>query len=340
MQYDSTVTESRTWIDGPDMSYPEVEANKILIFEKSMFTQTVAKYGLGVLADSLPTSRRFSAVRSLVELRETPMLLRNSLEALIQSSTLLGLKGQGKQYLNVVFGWAPLYQDILDILALPEVISKEINRLIDRRGQPTVFRAKRQGLGTVDTSINPHWDQFGNETWVDGSWTSSRKWSLKSAVTYTLRFPQIDVPRLREDLLSVKWGKDPRPQDVYNLVPWTWLVDWFSGLGQYVDLMNTLASDKSLFNYGYLTYTSEGQLSVSTRVRTSNGDSVTIIGPNSSSSTSYLKYFPVEGRFPYKYQRRVDISTLAGVKAISRPATLSVGQSAIIGALLTKFTSN
>jgi hypothetical protein len=223
------------------------------------------------------------------------------------------------------------------LLSLPEVITNEVNRLIDRRGKATTFRSQRFGTGDVGASLTFGGDLMPGETFISADIQSYREWQLRTAVTYTLKFPKVDIPLLREDLLDLKWGSDPNPTDVYNLVPWTWLVDWFSGLGQYIDLINTLANDRSLFNYGYLTYLSKGSITRRSLLRLNSTCGVTFIAPNSSWTDHSSSNYNQDVQVSYKYQRRVDISTLDDVKCISRPTTLSSGQLAIIGALLSKW---
>lgn len=320
--------------------YQTAEIDKLLTFERSMCNTTIVKHALGVLADSLPTSRAFNLSRSIAELKDLPMLYRNTLLLYKNDPSLRTAKGLGNQFLNYKFGWDLLVKDILDMLALPEKLTKEVNRLIDRNGMPTTFRAKRTGVDSVGASPVLSAYLLGEEILKSTGNYSSRKWQLRSAVTYTLKFPNVDVPILRQDLLDLKWGTDPTPADIYNLVPWTWLVDWFTGLGQYVDLMNQLANDNHLFNYGYLTYVSEGEYTNQWNIQRDSRRTYTTIDPASSSleDTSIVSTWGAS--LSYKYQKRTDISTLSGVRAISRPSTLKAGQLAIIGALLAKFASS
>lgn len=338
------------WFDQHDRYYSKLlspwayfntsEFDKILAYERSSFTTVVDNYGLGVLADSLPTAKAFTLTRSIAELKDLPMLYKNTLELYKLNPSLRTSKGLGGQYLNFQFGWKPLVKDILTMLEIPAQITKEVNRLIDRRGVPTTFRAKKKMLDMGIQTLAGNSETLQNETFVSNGQISSRKWELRSAITYTLRFPSVDVPVLRSDLINQKWGLDPDPADVYNLVPWSWLVDWFSGLGQYVDLMNALAHDQSLFNYGYLTYVSEGEATGQAVWSRNNTRSVTHIDPSQVWSQNSTTKFSADLSVSYKYQKRIDISTLDGVKVLSRPSTLGAGQLAILGALLTKFASS
>jgi len=69
--------------------------------------------------------------------------------------------------------------------------------------------------------------------------------------------PTVDAPKLRDELVLEKFGLwPPRPSDIYNLIPWSWLVDWFADLGGYLSLVEEIQMDKQLINWGMLTYKS------------------------------------------------------------------------------------
>jgi len=133
------------------------------------------------------------------------------------------------------------------------------------------------------------------------------------------------------------FGVNPSIEDIYNLIPWTWLVDWYSDLGNYISLMDEINLDQSLFNYGFLTYVSKGKLTSLLQTKVTNTHAVTFPpGPtNTSTRIEDLRYTALA---TWKYQKRIDISGLSGVKTISKPSSLGASQLAILGALLTKFT--
>lgn len=339
-QHSETNYDRRTNGIGPGFYADTTRFTTLLAEERSLFTQMVNKHAFGMVRESVPSNRKYSLARNVAELKDLPLLLKRSVEVAKDVSTLLELRGQGNQYLNYKFGWEATVRAVTDMLKVPETIAKQVNYLIERNGLSTNFVSTRRGTepyGGVGPVI--FFDTYAGEFDVrpDGG-QHRREWQMRTVVNYTLRFPKIDVPLLRQDLLDTKWGAYPKPQDVYALVPWTWLVDWFGGLGEYVDLLNTLAGDPSLVNYGYMTYKSKVIFPVQrswkkTNTRSTNIDGVTV-------NSSFDKTDCYTGEVGYRYQRRVDISTIGGVKALSKPTSLSGGQLAILGALLTKFASN
>jgi hypothetical protein len=340
LQRTDTIYDRSTHSFGPALRIEPSSYTAFLGNERTRFTQLGQKYALGMVRESVPTARKFALFRNVAELKDLPLLLRRSVELAKDISTLLELKGQGNQYLNFKFGWEATVRAVVDMLAIPEKIANQVNYLIDRNGLSTTFVATRSGQEEW-TGTDPFlaMEQYAGEhaqTWGYGA--KIRTWKLRSVINYGVRFPKVDVPQLRQDLLDVKWGANPRPVDVFNLVPWTWLVDWFGGLGEYLDVMDTLRGDRSLFNYGYLTYKAEVKLPFVHTWKRTAGVGYNVDGTWSGST--YEKDFTWQCNIGYRYHRRIDISTLSGMKAVSRPGTLSGGQLAIIGALLTKFASN
>lgn len=323
---------------GPAFRVSQIDVDAMLTAERASFVTARNKYAFGMIRDAVPTNRKISVARNVGELRDLPMMLRKSVEFFRNPLDLLEkvnpLKEQGSQYLNVKFGWEATFRAVVDMLKAPEQIAKEVNYLIERNGFATTFRSKRKWIDSVPSIPVVFYDFYPRETYVGGGNPTRRECELRLAMNYTLKFPKIDIPRLREELLSQKWGLRPNPSDVYNLVPWTWLADWFGGLGDYIDVMNTLMDDPNLFNYGYLTYRSDARIDY--LVRTQLHDTLTCLTepPVVFVDRSKDRIAIHCSELGYKYQRRIDISSIAGVKSLSSPSTLGADQYAILGALL------
>jgi len=81
----------------------------------------------------------------------------------------------------------------------------------------------------------------------------------------------------RYALLAQRLGLDPSPEDLWELAPWSWAVDWFSNAGDVISNVNSFQIDGTVLAYGYMmehtiisdTYTLTGVTDV-------NGDPVAI----------------------------------------------------------------
>jgi hypothetical protein len=128
--------------------------------------------------------------------------------------------------------------------------------------------------------------------------------------------------------------------DVYNIIPWSWLVDYFVDLGSYIQMMDAINSDRQLINYGFATFVSTESLtnefvlkSTSSYIKTNTvGDTVKEVYMDTK--------YPCKKVYQRKYQLRADISYLDGVKTFGNNwvGNLNSFQTSILGALLAKYT--
>lgn len=240
----------------------------------------------------------------------------------------------GSAFLTFKFGWESMLRGVEQFLPSPHRTARQINYLISRIGRDTSFRTKRTWT-EPETSL-PEFTAalLRNEAAYDGSTVKRsgvRNVELRCQANFNIRFPEVDIPRLRRQLYLRKLGAYPSASDVYNLIPWTWMADWFTGGGDYVSLMDSIANDTSLINYGFMTYREESDITASVRGRFTTNVSRTING----ASNSYQRYqiLEHEGRFKWIYHLRRSIPSLTNVRSYW-DSNLNPNQTAIIGALI------
>jgi uncharacterized protein YlbG (UPF0298 family) len=316
--------------------------------------------GLGMLKNITPQSRDYSLFRNIIELRDVPrtiLQLRTTLQnlrsqELVLDLSKLSLKFKKKifslttalddipsEYLAYHFGWKQTYSDTLGLLRSPGRIAKKINLLIERNGKPTTYRTKRNFV-LSDTGIPGFGDYvvpYGESQ--DGSVQHrlDREIELRMMVNTTFTFPNVDLPDFVEQQFIDQLGIYPRATDIYNLVPWTWLIDWFSGLGNYVEIIDNINHDRSLINYGFLTYESKGKVTSILNTHVENNSTIT--HNNISTHTVNKVYSSHSSVWEYTFQRRKDLAGILDVNATSDPTSLTPYQNSILGALLTQRTS-
>jgi hypothetical protein len=159
---------------------------------------------------------------------------------------------------------------------------------------------------------------------------------MRVVVNSRFDFPPLAVPDFDKKLFLRKLGVYPTISDLYELIPWSWLYDWFTGTGNYLELCETVNSDPSLFNYGYISVKIQGKVNSSatykwndehaTRYMTNFvGDWKTSVSPRTLQHDSYL-YYDV-------YTRKSVSSISAGANT-SDVDSLSPFQKSILGALI------
>jgi hypothetical protein len=238
--------------------------------------------------------------------------------------------------LNFKFGWQSSYQALVGLLTKPSQVTKEVNRLIGRNGKDTTLSATKS-LFDVGTSLDI---KVAKSIWETDLLPQSYdngllKVDIRCVVNSGIQFPTIDLPSFRKELYLKKIGLWPTPSDIYSIVPWTWLVDWFSGLGDYIRLQEIINDDQTLINYGFMsvkilgTWSSTRNTYVDTLV--SEGDP----RGGHQSTTNRRVTFNRTARFNCKYELRRSIGSLAHTGTYADP--LTDDQNAILTALFNQF---
>lgn len=318
--------------------------------EKAYASALMQEHVLSMYKGLNPSRRGYSFFRSLVELRDLPrsiLDLRKNLQNLMEFEKLL-TSGKLKErifslnevvsdipqiYVGYHFGWKQLYSDISQLLRYPAAASKRFNFMIRRAGKATTLRSKRTFRTSTPGVPGFKYDTFpAVEIGPTSSTRLSREAELRMVINTTFDFPPLDVPRLREKLFLDYLGVQPTPTDLYNLVPWSWLLDWFTGFGDYIQAIENNLRDSSIVNYGFLTYESHGQVitdytSQSERYRSYQDPS----GITSSTIRVRNNHTSV---FEYSYHLRKDIGNVFDVARISDTSSLNPYQNSILLSLL------
>jgi hypothetical protein len=209
---------------------------------------------------------------------------------------LKGLKGMthrqrrralGGDYLNVQFGWIPFLSDLRSIanaiLHANKVLSdyeRGSGRLTRRR---FTFPSRREVKSILDYPTKTPWGPgagalylsppvygkvYRTEELLQKQWFSG---------AFTWYVPPPDSMRddmARQCILARKLlGVLPTPDTIWNLAPWSWMVDWFLTSGNVLSNWTDWAIDNQVLYYGYImehtvhshTYTYAGETGFKTR---------------------------------------------------------------------------
>jgi len=310
----------------------------------------IAKQAVSMFKEWSPNKRSSTLYRNIVELRDLPRSVASLQSSLISLKNLyLSLRSENlrkivfdlkrtskhipDEYLSFHFGWKQTYKDAMDLLFLPETMAKKYSFLIKRAGKPTTFRIKRNFTSRLDGSLpNFSYDAFSNEYGVLIETSLERETELRLAVNANFDFPPLNAVSFQSGSFLDRIGIVPRPTDLYNLIPWTWLVDWFTGLGHYVELIDNMARDDTLVNWGMITGKTTGKLTTIYTSKSDNVDNVSInnVAFSSNTTTTTHRHTSI---LHFECQIRKDAATALSVKTIAGP-NLSNYQLSILGALL------
>lgn len=374
---DTTYGFSTVFSGGPSASVDAADVNAAALAENLYAKQVMKRNANDMLAKSLPNRRSFDLFYQIGELKDLSQTLSGTvaiwrnIESIIGSANfvksvidpqfwthkkfesiraelarvniILNLdKGLANAYLTYKFGYESLYRAAVQLMNSPKRITEEVNNLISHNGQNITLSSTRKfpiEAWTAPPNINCATPSgMLPDPLVPLSISGTREFSLRSIVNCGVRLPDLSVPILRRQLSSEKLGIVPRPTDIYNLIPWTWLFDWFTGLGSYLRIAEQVQDDRFLINWGMMSYNctltanaSRGSFSEYTNLVVFSNN------PSHPFSETQKAYFTSAGSFVGKYYLRLDLGTIADVN-LTTGKGLSQTQWSIITALLPKLT--
>jgi len=207
-------------------------------------------------------------------------LFTSGLPALVGHQTWRGktlkARNAGKEYLNVQFGWVPLVSDISDFAdvvrnadAVLAQYERDAGKRVRRRYE--ISSVEKSEVPQFHTGVYPYSGTGLNFVSNPGVQKFERKISQRTwfsgAYTYYLPTGYDSRNKLaRYALLAQRLGLDPSPEDLWELAPWSWAVDWFSNTGDVIQNVTSFQIDGTVLAYGYVmehtivtdTYTLEG----------------------------------------------------------------------------------
>lgn len=168
----------------------------------------------------------------------------------------------GEEFLNLAFGLKPAVQGVLDIVDAVKESEKilkqyraDSGRIVRRRRlldpEVTVQRFAPVTSGFYTLSGYP---LHAVQAQVTRTRTTSIQYSFSAAYTYHLAQGDSlvsSVERFSQEANRL-FGLRFTPEVLYNLTPWSWLVDWFANVGDNIAVANAFSNDQLVLKYGYV----------------------------------------------------------------------------------------
>lgn len=210
-----------------------------------------------------------SAFQFLVELRDLPRRpfsgwLRGTPWRRIPMALFGRLKdfrNLGNEYLNIVFGWKPFVNDVRKMYFLAIGLRNALAKI--RRENGRNIRRK----ATVESSVNttgytvvypatPFVDVLGAPAgWMSGRTSVSvvrretkRVW-FSAGYRYWIPDPGSWLWTARAT--ACLFGVLPTPEAIWSVLPWSWLIDWFSNVSDIYANLSMNAVDNLVCNYSF-----------------------------------------------------------------------------------------
>jgi hypothetical protein len=179
-------------------------------------------------------------------------------------------RAAGGEYLNKEFGWDPLVGDVRTLArnithahAVLSQYERDSGQVVRRRYTFPVEQTSTTSL--VVSNFTPVLVPDGNSHfafWGGGNprtnvYKHSTSWKqvwFSGAFTYHLPSGYRSRNAMAEYAAKadVLLGLNLSPETVWNALPWTWAIDWFSNAGDVVSNLSDWATDGLVLKYGYV----------------------------------------------------------------------------------------
>lgn len=233
-----------------------------------------------------------NAGQFLGELRQLPQvpLLGRPSEGVLKGS-LKGLPGRmlrrlatfralGSEYLNAQFGWVPFVKDLQGMYELTLDIDKRLDRLRRDNGQSLyrrrVLQDSTSSTSTV-SSVNGPFGYLMPTPIIYGGGRSVRTQIVSSSekIWFVGRFqyyvPNIGTLEWKKRATRALYGGNLTPSLAWELMPWSWLNDWFNSAGDVFSNMSQNAVDNTVAKYAYIMRTSTEETNVTVQTTWGKG---------------------------------------------------------------------
>jgi len=246
--------------------------------------ESAMQYGAAAYKRAKPKIAEFDAMQGLLQnVVELPGQLRTTSEGFSKAyKAMSGRRSAVKdlfmpqhvaeQFLNEQFGWAPFVGDMLDLYKAYSRQDKRFKEISQQNGKfnrrsRVLFKTEENSDVTVidDFAGNcyptlPYGFYRPNGTFVTSklyTTVNRRVWGSGSFKFYA---PEFDPQNHKVSegtygqviRLLHYYGVNTSPTVVWELTPWTWLVDWFSNAGNVIDNVTSQAYDRLVSAYFYV----------------------------------------------------------------------------------------
>lgn len=242
-----------------------------------LIDSTLIARGVQAWAMVKPTASEGGLGQAVGELRQLPTLpkikeLRDAMsKAPSFNSARKIAKETGGNYLNIVFGWAPLVKDVKDLIENVREFDKNFQQLHRNNGKGVRRRKGLDGGQTTNSVVTTGtWGvtsppgctlfpfftpaMFSNPTWTLTT-TTVVTWDYRFSARFRYYLPTDAYKQGKLyaflQMNRILFGADVSPATVYELMPWSWLIDWVVPVGSNLSNLRDF-EDRLVADYAYI----------------------------------------------------------------------------------------
>jgi len=176
------------------------------------------------------------------------------------------LADAGSDWLNANFGWLPVVSDVKKLVSSLKGANATIKQLVRDSGK----NVRRSFVFPPVTSVTSNSRLYGASPWANVSsdlvtatsatpqvtteLSQQREIWFKGCFTYHIAAGDGVIEKLEhyEQLGNKLLGSRLNAESLWELAPWSWLVDWQSNIGLALGNASRLSEDGLVLRYGYL----------------------------------------------------------------------------------------
>lgn len=220
----------------------------------------VSSYGAQAWNMFKPGRPRVQLSVSIAELRDIPRMLKSTLFFFRKEH-----RNIGNQYLNVNFGWLPFLSDVQNMIQTYHKLDVLLDRIRKNNGKWTLrsgsvvdkesIRASTEWTGTTGFAFSPalttNLYQVSTARTLTNVIDIKRVW-FSGRFRYYIPDKVMQSPTFRRDTIRKIYGLTITPADLWEAMPWSWLIDYFTNAGDILSNLSTGTVDDVVAKYAYV----------------------------------------------------------------------------------------
>lgn len=251
-------------------------------YPESYYHDNLVPYGASAWNAMRPDTPDFSLAQSMLEMKDIVPNLKEAVFGHVKKIRNVNYKRKsrgkselsrsGEWYLAINFGWLPVLNDVQNYAKAHNSAQGRVDNLIKNEGKPVKRARKLPPLvppysGYVAETHGTPWNSwmrpaFVTQAYGSGKATHSAKGTVTNSTWCEGQYRWFLPPGPR----TVDWHKrllnrntDTRltPAVVYNLMPWSWLADYFTDLGDFVENCSAGMADLLITDFAFIMSTTE-----------------------------------------------------------------------------------
>lgn len=216
-------------------------------------------YGGTAIARTLPTNPEVDVADILAQSVGRDQIPK-ALGASLWRDRMFNLRSLGKEFLNLEFGWLPLYSDIRDVCEAAIHSHEALKRLRAGSGVKTRVGysfpsnpSYPSGGPTFVYSVDSNITGWGAGSVVYSGRLTTDTW-FKGCYTYYVPVSTTNMSQAEKFRQEAEYvlGLRPTLEAVWDAAPWSWAVDWAANVGDVARNISRIGHDGLTLQYGYI----------------------------------------------------------------------------------------